>query len=221
MSDAPHPDLARRLKQACEGNPDVSPLNHGRLGWFTHHLEREGVEVTQETVRKWFAGESRPRHKPMAALAKILKVDEFWLGSGKAPEFSDTQRRQHNAIAGGVVNVVAGFIQMDGGHPAFPQPDDQEAIEKAIHLYAILRGAKYNFHILPSLSDDGEPFFIVPLSARETIVLGVHRVAEFEVEIYELDWEAVETVGTRKSTGYQVPLGAHPWRPIKTFAERI
>ncbi|RWO06352.1 MAG: hypothetical protein EOS07_22195 [Mesorhizobium sp.] len=225
-ADAPvkkivHPDFARRIERACDGNPDVPPLNHGRLGWFVEQLDKHGVEVSQETVRKWFHGETRPRHKPMTALAQILKVDEGWFSSGKSPEFSETQRKQHNVVAGGAVNVVAGFIQMDGGHPAFPMEGDEEAEEKKIHLYAIIRGAKYSFHISPALGHGDNLHFLVPHEAEDTVVLGVVRDTDFSVKVLELDWGLIIDSGTRKSTGYDVPLEGRPWREITSFAERI
>ncbi|TGW07270.1 XRE family transcriptional regulator, partial [Mesorhizobium sp. M2D.F.Ca.ET.145.01.1.1] len=77
------------MEQACDGNPDVPPLNHGRLGWFVDRLEQHKVQVAKETVRKWFAGETRPRHPAMKALAQILKIDEGWLSAGRAPDLSE------------------------------------------------------------------------------------------------------------------------------------
>lgn len=220
MKKIVHPEFGKRLERACDGNPDVPPLNHGRLGWFVEQLDKHGVEVTQETVRKWFSGETRPRHKAMTALATTLKIDEHWLSSGKAPEFTETQRKQHNVVAGGVVNVVAGFIQMDGGHPAFPAENDASAAGR-IHLYAILKGAQYNFHIVPVIGEGDEQHFVVPHEARDTIVLGVVPGAPFSVRIFELDWDTINEAGSRKSNGFDVKLAGPKWREIKSFAERI
>jgi hypothetical protein len=220
MKKIVHPGLAKRLESACDGNPDVPPLNHGRLGWFVEQLEDRDIQVTVETVRKWFAGETRPRPAPTTALAQILKVDELWLTNGTLPEFNEVQRKRHNAVAGGVVNLVAGFIQIDGGHPAFPADDDSEAKAKNVDLYAIIRGAKYNFHIAPVLGEGADRHFIVPHEAKETVVLGV--VPEgFRVRIFELDWETVMEKCERKSAGYHVPLEGIILREITSFAERI
>lgn len=215
-----HPEFAGRLESACDGNPDVPPLNHGRLGWFVEQLTKHNVDVTLETVRKWFAGETRPRHRAMTALAQVLKTDELWLSNGKTPEFSDRQQRVHNMVAGGAVNVVAGFIQIDGWHPAFPIDGDQEAAANAIHLYAIIRGAKYSFHIAPAIGTD-EAHFVVPHEARNAMILGVVPGAPFSVRVFELDWDTVMKIGTRKSNGYYVPVSGPNWREIKSFADRI
>jgi transcriptional regulator with XRE-family HTH domain len=217
-----HPEFGKRLERACDGNPDVPPLNHGRLGWFVEQLTKHNVDVSVETVRKWFAGETRPRHRPMTALAQILKVDELWLSSGKAPEFTESQRRQNNVVAGGAVNVVAGFIQMDGGHPAFPLDNDQDALNNKIHLYSIIRGASYRFHIVTALGEGEDRHFVVPHDARNTIILGlVPGDKPFSVTIYELPWEMIEEAGSRRSNGFDVKLDGPAWRKIKSFAERL
>lgn len=61
-----HPEFARRMQIACDGNPNIPLPNHGRLGWFSFEIERRfNAKVTIETVRKWFAGETIPRTKMM------------------------------------------------------------------------------------------------------------------------------------------------------------
>lgn len=221
MSDLPHPDFALRLEQSCDGNPDVPALNYGRLGWFVEQLAKHEVEVAKETVRKWFAGETRPRHLAMKALAEILKVDEGWLAAGKSPEFSETQRKKHNVVAGGAVNLVAGFIQFGGGHPSFPEESDPVAQASKVNLYAIIRGAHYRFHI-STIIGGSDGYFLVPHEARDSaIVLGVVPLDGFQVLIYELDWETVQQVGTRKPGGFEVRLADGPFKEIKSFSERL
>lgn len=198
----------------------VPPLNHGRLGWFVERLAQHKVDVSSETVRKWFAGDTRPRHAAMKALAAVLQVDLAWLSTGNAPEFSEAQRKTNNLVAGGVVNIVAGFLQVDGSHPSFPDEDDPEARANKINLYAIIKGAHYRFHIVPQIGD-GRDFFPVPTEARGAIVLGV-VVSGFSARIYELDWETVESVGTKRGAIYEVALkDAAKFKEITSFASRL
>ena len=122
-----HPDFARRIAQACEANGSVPAANYGRLNWFQkQYADRFGVEIATETVRKWFAGETKPRPLALRQLAEILQVDEAWLSLGTA---SDAKGRKpvQDATASGAVNLVAGLVQMDGGTIAFPEPDDKRA----------------------------------------------------------------------------------------------
>ncbi|TIU88879.1 MAG: hypothetical protein E5W06_00495 [Mesorhizobium sp.] len=221
MKDIAHPDFARRLEQACDGNPDVPPLNYGRLGWFVERLAQHGVEVAAETVRKWFAGETLPRRAPQTALAKILKVDAGWLAAGTSPELSEVQRKTRNVVAGGAVNAVAGFIQIDGGHPSFPEDTDQVAKDNNVNLYAIIRGAHYRLHVTPIVGER-EYFLIPPETRNGTVTLGVIPMPDFQVVIYELDWPTIEKVGTRKANGYEVRMAdIESFRVIRTFAERL
>ncbi len=175
-----------------------------------------GVNITQETVRKWFSGESRPRPKMIACLSLILGVDEAWLSLGSQQEISDKQVRQRNVSAGGAVNVVAGFIQLHGGHPAFPAADDERAKKDKIDLYAIIKGAQYALHI--AIGDDKG--FIVPASAERALVLGFKPAGEFDFELVELDWDSVTEVGKRIGGSYIVPY-SHYWRPIINFKNRL
>ncbi|RWX65021.1 hypothetical protein EN780_19260 [Mesorhizobium sp. M4B.F.Ca.ET.089.01.1.1] len=222
MKDIAHPDIARRLENACDGNPDVPPLNFGRLKWFVDQLEKHGVTVAAETVRKWFAGETMPRRAPAQALARILKVDEGWLLTGTSPDLSEMARKTHNVVAGGAVNVVAGFIQMAGGHPSFPEEDDVVAKANNVNLYAIIRGAHYRLHVTSIVGERGGYFLIPHDTKNGTVTLGVIPQADFQVTIYELDWPTIEKVGTRKPNGYEVRLAdTTAFRSVTSFAERL
>lgn len=221
-----HHEFAQRMAQACDGNPDVPPPNYGRLGWFVVQIEKRFNEtVTQETIRKWFAGESRPRHKMMAYLAQILKVDEAWLSIGRSAEISTKQHRALNATVDGAVNVVAGFVRMCGGHPAFPREDDARAKEQKIDIYAIIKGAQYAFHIVTGQRGEQGWKVLIPVDVSDVFVIAVLPVTDLHCEFVELDWEGIEAEGTRKSGMFEVIVpfeeSGSRWRHIKTFAERI
>lgn len=214
-----HPDFARRLEQACDGSPDVPPLNYGRLKWFVERLAEHGIDFQKETVRRWFLGFSYPRKDTMAALAQILKVDVGWLSGGTQPAKIDVlQARRQVAVAGGAVNVVAGFMQFDGAHPAFPVEGDKDAEANQINLFAIIKGIKHNFYVA-HLNDADE--FEVPMGAEGNFILGVVRENKFSVQIFELDWETVAAKSTRKNVTYHVPREASEWREIESFSERL
>lgn len=219
-----HPDFAQRMYQACDGNPHVPPANFGRLGWFKTQLEeRFDHSVTIETVRKWFAGESRPREKPMQYLSQLLAVDHSWLALGVEPEVSEKERKVRNASADGAVNVIAGLIAIGGGHPAFPFEDDARASDEKIDLYAIIRGAQYAFHIVLGLHHDDSWQFTVPVEALNTLVLGV-MVEGTNVTVLELDREGIEQRGRRKA-GHVEVTAAHgddgAWTRITSFSHRL
>jgi hypothetical protein len=216
MKKIVHPEFAARMEQACEGNPNIPEKNYGRLGWFADQLEtRFGTVVTQETVRKWFNGEVYPRKQKLVQLAQIMQVDEAWLALGKMNAVPEKERKAQNASAGGLVNVIAGLIQIGGGMPSFPTKPG------VIDLNAIIKGALYSFHVATGLERDGDVRFAVPVDARESIVLGVIYLGDLTFQVYELDWSNIESVGKRKSGHWLVDKSAANWRRITSFAERL
>lgn len=215
-----HKDFARRMAQACDGNSNIPPPNFGRLQWFVDQMqERFGERTTPESVRKWFAGESLPRAKTMSMLAQIFEVDEAWLALGHAPELDRRQQRLRSAEVDGVVNVVAGFVQMSGSNPAFPTADDKRAEREQIDLYAIIRGAQYAFHVtLATETPDGWRFS-VPVEAAETFVVGVIRTDDLECQFYEIP---ADLLAEAKRKGGTIEVtGTDGLKRIRTFGERL
>jgi hypothetical protein len=99
-------------------------------------------------------------------------------------------------MADGAVNIVAGFIQMDGGNPAFPDEKDVAAKREHIDLYAIIKGANYSIHVSLGVEKNGEWQFSVPTGHEHVAVLGVAREGLW-VRIVEL----TDTVADAPSNG--------------------
>ena len=214
---AMHPEFAHRLNQACEGNSLVPSLHYGRLGWFKTELERKyGIEVTNETVRKWFVGETRPKPKAIAALAEMLKQDVAWLSTGVSSVIPQAQAKTRNAMANGATNVVAGLIQMAGFHPAFPTADDTRAKEKHIDLYSVIRGTQYSFHISPVEVIEQRKVYRVPVDCEGLYVIGVSQVSPTVCEFFKLDWESIME-SPKRAGSYEVPAGKK-LQKIDTFS---
>lgn len=137
-----HPDFAARLDKAVERHPQAA--GWGRQRWLRDRVEeKSGNSYSNESVRKWFAGETRPRPEIITIIAEILGVDEAWLSVGSTPEASPTERRRLNAVADGAVNLVAGLIQLNGGHIAFPTGTG----DKQPDLYAIIGGQQFSIQV--------------------------------------------------------------------------
>lgn len=81
--------FARRLDKALTAHPR-SPAAYGRNTWLLRELAHQNINVSNETIRKWLAGEAMPRRDKMAALAKTLRVDETWLAMGVQPISGET-----------------------------------------------------------------------------------------------------------------------------------
>lgn len=166
--------FAGRLEEACQRNPHVPEKNYGQLTWLKRQLEeRHNEAVSLETVRKWLAGESRPRPDKIRLLAELLDVDEAWLSLGHQLDRKPRELRLRNAEVRGIVNVVVGVIQMAGGSPAFPGDDDRRAKEQQIDLYAIIRGAHYAFHVSLAKQEGEQWQFVVPADYQGVFQMGV------------------------------------------------
>lgn len=208
------------MDKACNGNPLAPDLHNGRYVWLKSQLEQKfGETVSIETCRKWFAGEARPRPNKMSKIAQILEVDIAWLSLGIDPDIAPRERRLRNAMADGVVNVVAGLIQMDGGRPAFPADDDKRAEEEGIDLYTIIKGANYAFHISLGEIEGKKLRFPVPAKNDAVIVLGVIRDG-LNLKIFEISHDVIAT-GVRRGDSISVETTESALRPVKGFSERL
>jgi hypothetical protein len=212
------PDFARRLDHACDAHAHVPPRNHGRLTWVKRSLEAfHDEDVSVETVRKWFAGEAKPRPDKIVKLAEMLGVDVGWLSLGIDPVYTPRERTVRHTMAEGAVNAVAGLIQIDGGHPAFP-----DQAQGPVDLHAIIKGAKYDLHI--ALADElgGRLHFTIAEGHEAVIVLGLRKTG-LSFEIFELPVELIHSEGT--GHGAHVSLVLDPddvrMRRITSFQNRL
>jgi len=208
------PAFATRLEHACDVHPHCPALNYGRLQWLRKQLHSQGVDVSYETIRKWLKGEARPLPARGEKLAKVLDVDDVWLLMGHNSGMDLKERRVRNAIADGVVNVVAGLIQMDGGNPAFPESDE------VIDLHAIIRGAKYDFHIVSGTVSDGLFHGSIPSKHTNIVVLGVVREG-FSFQIFELADEVISEHGKLHGGSTELAAPVESLNRIESFAHRL
>lgn len=226
VRDAP---FAKRLNEACDNHPDCPPLHYGRLSWLVSNFKSKfSVDITSETARKWIAGEVRPRPSSMSLLAQLLEIDLAWLAVGSEGDVPREERKVRNAMADGAVNLVAGMIATDGGHPAFPDPDDPRA--KSTDLFAIIKGAQYAFKVTVGHPNGGKSWlFSLPNNYRDVFVIGLVRVGPFHWDVLELDAETItknrENKGgqlaiTADKRGAAYTVGGHKLRQLESFADR-
>lgn len=106
------------------------------------------------------------------------------------------------------MNIVAGLIEMDGGHAAFGDG-------KGVDLHAIIRGAKYDFTVV--VYDEG--FYRVPVKRDTTVVLGLKKDG-FTLTVVEIPDEAIER-GNNRGGMVEVKGSARGLRRVETFAQRL
>ncbi len=164
----PAMDFARRLHSALGGHPDAPP-GHGRQKWLRDLIrEQVGIDVSPEAVRKWFAGEARPRPAVMKKIAQAMEVDEAWLSLGITPTETPTEAKRRNAVADGAINLVAGLIQMQGGHIAFADED-----EEAIDIHAIIGGKRVPVEVVLARQSGDSITFKVRRGSSKRAIIGV------------------------------------------------
>lgn len=211
--------FARRFESACENNPHVPSFNAGRLTWIRDQMKKRGMAVSIESISKWYSGFMMPRREKLALLAEILGVDEAWLAVGQQ-DAPIKERKARNATADGMVNAIAGFLQMDGGHPAFPQDDKNPDVD----LYAIIRGANYAFHVAAGEdAKGGSVKFMVPQDFANLFVIGaVRREGDMAIDLYELPSEFIGSTGTNRTGMIEViTVPSKTLKRIESFANRL
>lgn len=216
-----HKEFAERLNKAADNNPNVPALRSGRLTYIQGELHKRDIDVSLESVRKWFSGESMPHHSRATLLAEILRVDESWLIFGTEAAGSPANRRLRNALVDGAVNFVAGLAQMDGAAVAFPPEDDRYALAQHIDLQMIIRGASYACHVIPAKEVEGRMIFEVPTDLRNTIPIGVVRHEGFNFSLYEISDIAIDTAAPGKTGKVEVDMRDEGVRELQSFRERF
>ncbi len=208
------PEFARRLCSACDAHPHCPPLHKGRLTWIQAELKRHFKEnVSVETVRKWFAGEAKPRPEKVERLAQLLQIDVAWLSLGIDKGLAPRELKARGREIDGAVNAVAGFIEMDGSHAAFASDADQK---RGIDLHAIIKGAKYDIHV--AVQEDG--VFRIPTARDGLVVLGVVKHG-MGLSIYELTEPVIERNGVNRGGMVEVKIPPSRLRKVDSFADRL
>jgi len=214
------PEFAKRLKTAVSNHREAPQL-HGQQKWLRERIEQKfGKTLSPEAIRRYFAGDNKPRPNIIQMIAGALNVDAAWLTYGTNPAQSDIASRQHKALAGGATNLIAGMIQLNGGHIAFP-----EAGETSIDLYAIIGGAQKSISVKAFTKKAEASVVHFPHDHERLISLIVVVEGPTSYRIYRVPSQTISDVGTSKG-GYveavlttdDLPaLGDQPLALIRSF----
>jgi hypothetical protein len=216
--------FTERLRTALDNCPNVPGYRSGQHTWVIEQLARKDVKVSRETVSKWFRGDSVPSSARLEALAELFAVDVAWLEFGVHSVVTERERRSHSALAKGVVNLVAGMVQMGGGTVAFPEDGDDNAARGAIDVYAIIKGAQYAFHVAVAERDAGRLTLTIPKRVDGLVLAVAPRDGQpFSYEIFEVLADQVEEFGNFNRGGIEIeiPENAPGLRAITSFEQRI
>ena len=100
-------NFATRLLEACNASDEIPDYGKGQQTEIAARLN-----VSQEAVRKWLAGDTVPRLELSKRLAKLLGVKHSWLmlGTTHGEIESDIKlARRHTACAYGLMSYLVGI----------------------------------------------------------------------------------------------------------------
>lgn len=207
-----------RLKQACDDVSIIPEKGAGRQVWVAKKLH-----VSEEAVRKWFTGESRPRVDKMDALAALLNVDAAWLSLGVSPELSRVEQRAWTEKAEGLVYVLFGHITAQGGHCAFPSKTDPS--RDVVDFYAIIRGQQLAVHVSVGREISKHTWLMpIPRKWQDVFVVGGVQTQDFVTEWLVMPHDMIDRFKSRKGgahelaitkTGGQFLTGDEKWPMLK------
>lgn len=188
---ADHRDFAQRLKQACDQNTSIPP--HGK-GQQVHIANSMNPKVSQEAVRRWFEGQSKPRPKLMTQLAKVLNVDEAWLSLGTTPEMTLRGKRQYSQKAEASTYMVFGLFMAQGHSCAFSSEK-----EEAVDFYAIKAGQQKSISVTTGYrNSSGEYVIPVKVTYQDTVNVAVVENENRGFDMLVMDVEGIEQFGVNK-----------------------
>lgn len=169
--------FSTRLRRACDTSEREELRGYGRQALIARTLD-----VSEETVRKWFAGVMAPRPEKMRKLAKFLGVELTWLALGQDPEMDAKQTKVLTRNVQGAVLYVRGLIQLAGGVTADPSAKDTKS--GIVDFYAVLDGVHQAIHV--SFGNETDEGYVIPVPA-EHAELRVLAVVPYRANYLVLD----------------------------------
>jgi hypothetical protein len=193
-----HRDFARRLNQACDDLGTVPPHGQGRQVFFARKLK-----VSQEAVRKWFAGEARPRVRMLVELAKILNVDPAWLSFGVEPMMTNPEKKMYQKKTEGVVYLALGMSMLSGGSCA--RPADGDPRKEFVDYYMILDGEQIAIHTsLGREVGPNEVEFMLPREYEQVRNLGIVYSKGAKLHMVDLKTDLVDKHKEKLGGGWRI-----------------
>jgi transcriptional regulator with XRE-family HTH domain len=161
-------EFSKRFESAVDGHPLAPPSPYGRQAWVLEKLRKEvGLEVSPNTMSKWFNGTARPRADNIRKIAQVLQVDEVWLALGRKP--SEQAAAPGGAErARGAVLLLAGLIEVEGGRVSFAAAD-----EAPVDLHVNLNGESFDVVVATPKESDHDFACIVNEPTGESRVIAV------------------------------------------------
>jgi len=215
-------DFSKRLATACNDSQLIPDYGRGRQAFIAKRLK-----VTQEAVRKWFSGDSRPKPKVMTQLAALVEADEAWLALGVKPEIDRKEKRSLGVQTEGAVFFLFGLATMAGATAAFAGKDDPRS--GYIDFYFILNGVQYPVHVCVGREISKNVHeFIVPKEYSEVRCVGVVPLSHTRFHLVHLRTNLIDDHKQKKGgalavtvsrKGNEYVTGSDEWPRVERFGD--
>lgn len=218
--------FAMRMRRACDANPSIPDENSGRLVWIKDRMQDEGMDVSLQSVRRWYHGRARPRQQKLLLLAKVIGVDESWLSLGRLDEIVSRRSMPKKPVLDGAVYVTLGLMQLANLSCAWPDEDDQSA--PYVHFHAIIQGQQYRFHVayIREEGEDGSVNIYLPIQYSKCTILVCRCSSATSVDLWRLNSEIIRGHSENHGgfvemkavlKGSNLEIGSEVIRPIRRF----
>ncbi len=192
--------FSKRLNQACDDCDNIPEYGKGRQVVVANRMG-----VSQEAVRKWFAGESMPKAPKVKKLASILEVDVSWLVLGEKPELNREAKRLAGRVVEGSVMLIAGSLQMEGAVCAFPAEDDPR--KGYVDFYTIIRGEMLPVHVSVAKEISSDLFeVIVPREYVDVTCIAYFPVRTGMFHLIELPTALIDRHKTKRAGDFTLRI---------------
>lgn len=217
--------FAMRMRRACDANPAIPAENDGRLVWIKDRMNDEGMEMSLQSVHRWYHGRARPRQQKLLLLAKVIGVDESWLSLGRLDEIVARRSKPQKPILDGAVYVTVGLMQLANISCAWPDEDDQSSY---VHFYSIIQGKQYRFHVayIRDETEAGDVKIHLPPEYEKCSILVCRCASATSVDLWSLDARTIEASAENHGgfielqgsvKGSNLTIGSRAIKPIRRF----
>lgn len=185
--------FGQRFRQSCEDNPKLPEKNYGLYSFLQRRLKEDyDLEVSRESIRKWYSGESMPRMENVGAIAEILGVDKFWLMYGLSGMVEEDnhppqpQKPQPFPSLKGCIHLVAGLFMVNDYEVTFIDDEDAHTgdfyvhVGNRKHVVAVFQG-------LDGMIGTDSVLFRINKKVDRSISIGFIPSGNFEFDLVRLD----------------------------------
>lgn len=199
------PEFAKRLTEISDRHSRIPALNKGRLTYISREfMVRGGIKLPLETVRKWYAGEAKPRSKNMQMLTEIVDSNVVYLSLGLDPGLDSKTRQFVRRQATGAVNILAGYVQIAGGNAIYP--DDKDPRAGYIDLTIIHDNQQRAVHVALGTLDGDSVAFSIPREYQQVTLIGAVPAGDFNIDFVELPTRILDGLITPAGGGFEAKI---------------